>query len=741
MAIGYTFPGVYPNIKDLSQIVTANSITSCAYVGEAEFGPINTPVLVSNLKQYVDLFGELNSKYGYMGYSLAVAAETINSHYVVRVVNKDSAKYAFAKIAKRGSTTDVDDNDISVGYTIDEVEQAKEDASILFIDGEGTKDDLHSMIVVANNPNNKKYSVEIVDNTIITEKALLSTSTTVSYKNGTVDEEVEADVNLETFISNLATSLGTAYADLELSLLDASSTQKQVVFTGISASKKLYLSDTANGKLLAALGLTAGCYDDKNIIGSPFTTFTTFDSTLVGESIVINISPIIMTVNYLNDTIENIGLKNGDNVVISNASNVEFNGTFAISNVATNSFDVEIPNKIEDPTAPVSIRFVKYPDADETAFGIKVYETIGKVTALVEQYTNLTLYMNKDNLGNSTFVEDIVNNNSPYIQVFVNPNITSINEQVPQVTGLADGKLVGGTSGEAATLNDLLAGWEQFRDRSQTTVTLLMNSGYANKDNVAYQSKMLEIAEARRDCFCLFDSPMTEGKADNLIDWRKNIQGFNTYRGAISAPWVKTYDSIQGRPNFLMAPSAYVAKIMGIANPWIAPAGMNRGILTSSTVSPIGLAQYYDETVGGNLYSNQVNCIIKNPGAGYVNWGQKTLQQKPSALDRINVARTVIFIETTLRDAARSHLFENNTAFERMQVTLQFNQFLDTILTADGIQRYKVVCDDSNNTPYIIANNQMVIDVYLWPTYTTEFIELNTIVMGPDASVSVSTGA
>ena len=134
-----------------------------------------------------------------------------------------------------------------------------------------------------------------------------------------------------------------------------------------------------------------------------------------------------------------------------------------------------------------------------------------------------------------------------------------------------------------------------------------------------------------------------------------------------------------------MAPSAYVAKIMGIANPWIAPAGMNRGILTSSTVSPIGLTQYYDETVGGNLYSNQVNCIIKNPGAGYVNWGQKTLQQKPSALDRINVARTVIFIETTLRDAARSHLFENNTAFERMQVTLQFNQFLDTILTADGI--------------------------------------------------------
>lgn len=741
MAIGYTFPGVYPNIKDLSQIVTANSVTSCAYVGEAEFGPINTPVLVSNLKQYVDLFGELNSKYGYMGYSLAVAAETINSHYVVRVVNEETAKYASVKIAKRNGATDVDDDDIAVGYTIQEIEKAKEDASILFIDDEGNKDTQHSMIVVANNPNNKKYSVEIVDNTIITEKALAASETTISYKNGIIDETVAAETNLDTFISNWNTELGNIYSGVVVELLDASTTQKQVKISGISPDKKIYLSDTNGGKLLAALGLIPGCYDSENIVGLAFNTFSTFDSTLVGESIVISVSPIIMTVSYFNDTIANIGLQSGDRVVISNASNAEFNGTFLISNVTLNSFDVEITNKVNNPVAPTSIRFVRYPDADETAFGIKVYETVGKVTALIEQYNNLTLYANKDNLGNSTFVEDIVNNNSPYIQVFVNPNIVDINDQVPKVTGLADGKLSGGTSGETATLDDLLAGWEQFRDRSQTTATLLMNSGYSNKDNVAYQSKMLEIAEARRDCFCLFDSPMTETKADNLLDWRKNIQGFNTYRGAVSSPWVKTYDSVQGKPNFLMAPSAYVAKIMGLSNPWIAPAGMNRGVLTSSTVSPIGLTQYYDETVGGNLYSNQINCIIKNPGAGYVNWGQKTLQQKPSALDRINVARTVIFIETTLRDAARSHLFENNTAFERMQVTLQFNQFLDTILTADGIQRYNVVCDDSNNTPYIIANNQMVIDVYLWPTYTTEYIELNTIVMGPDASVTVSTGA
>jgi phage tail sheath protein FI len=114
---------------------------------------------------------------------------------------------------------------------------------------------------------------------------------------------------------------------------------------------------------------------------------------------------------------------------------------------------------------------------------------------------------------------------------------------------------------------------------------------------------------------------------------------------------------------------------------------------------------------------------------------------KPSALDRINVARTVIYIETTLRDAARYHLFENNTAFERMQITLQFNQFLDEVLNGGGLTRYQVVCDDSNNTPYIIQNNQLVIDIYLWPVYTTEFIALNTIVMGADAEITISSNA
>ena len=387
------------------------------------------------------------------------------------------------------------------------------------------------------------------------------------------------------------------------------------------------------------------------------------------------------------------------------------------------------------------IRVLKLPNDNERTFSLSVFEVNGRVTTRVENFPYLTLFNNKDQYGNSTFIEDVVNSQSQYIQAFYNVSLTN---EYPFPEQFSLRELVNGTSGlpiakasnGSQYLND---GWNNFNDRTQVTVTLLMNSGYAYESDLSYQSKMIEVAEKRRDCFALLDIPQNlSANNEKVLDWRKNVLGFNTYRASLTTPWVKTYDSTQGKSNFLMCPSAYVAKIMGMSKPWIAPAGPNRGVISSATVSPIGLTEAYDEVIGGTLYDAQLNCIIRNPGAGWAVWGQKTLQQKPSALDRINVARTVIYIETTLRDAARYHLFENNTAFERMQVTLQFNQFLDTILADSGIQKYQVVCDDSNNTPYIIANNTMVIDIYLWPTYTTEFIELNTIVMGPDANITVT---
>ena len=648
----YKWPNVYPSIKDLSGVVATNSVTACAYVGEAEFGPINKPTLLSTLKNYTTTFGALNSaKYGYAGYSLAVASESIDTHYFVRVVHagdpanhaEGDAKYAGVKIAKQGGTTAA-----GAGWYVETVDTAvnKNDSGVFFTD-----DSSNAIAFVANNPNNLKFGVRLTDSTINENRAFALGG--ITFGEPGADHMCVAT----------ATGVNTQYVSNDLAVGDA-----------------IEITRTE----------TAGVYT------------------------VTEISEDKTTVKYKVKAIE--GEIEGENPTWTKPADVPA-GNGKIS---------------------------KYPKPSERTFRVEVLKTIGRIEEVVETYEYCTLYQAKDNYGNSMFLEDVINESSDYILAFVNPNLlNALDDDEVLEPELTKANLVGGTSGIKPTSAELNAGWELFRDRTQTSVSLLMNSGYTNNAETSYQAKMLEIAEYRRDCFCLFDIPVSETEYEDAIDWRKNTLAMNSYRGALSAPWVKTYDSVQGRANFLMCPSAYIAKLIGAAgDPWNAPAGPNRGVIGSATVSPTGLTQAYNPVEGGTMYAdNQINCIIKDAGAGYVNWGQRTLQQKPSSLDRINVARTIIYIETVLRDAARWHLFENNTPYERMQIALQFSSFLDTILSANGIASYKVICDNTNNTPIVIANNQLVIDIIITPVYAAESIILNTTVTGADASVTVTSSA
>ena len=726
MAIVGNFPGVYPNITDLSQVVNANSVTSCAYVGEAEFGPINTPTLVTNKKGYIDRFGEINPKYGYMGYSLAVAADTIGQHYVVRVVNKDTARYGQAFVPLSGETEEQPEE----GLTIDEVESAKKDSGALFRSisdesgdnsGEIVIDTKTAFKIVSDNPNNKDIRVKIEDSTINTNKNYRTLKTTIS------DNKVHVTIADENVIQAGDTIVVTCP---QWDSTDAETGETKVYskkFTVDEIAKSYYFSTSihdggTNYKVGDILTLTGATLSDN--------TDLQVKVTRVGANGVIE-KAVPMTGSDYNKL--ESSSPNGYQTTGGTGSNC----VVKVYNKERSDVVVYTDTETHTPDNPDTLRIIKYPDLEETTFSVIVMEAKNKTVETVEVYNYVTLFPNKDQYGNSTFVEDVINGRSVYIQIFANPEL----ETTSPVPTFGTYKVANNTSGENPEMTELVAAWDLFLDRTRTTVSLLMNCGYINEAENSYQSAMLKVAEKRRDCFCLFDVPSTATESDAVLDWRKNSQGFNTYRGAVFTPWVKTFDSVQGKRNFNMCPSAYIAKIMGEAGkPWIAAAGPNRGYYTSSVVTPTGLTSYYDEDTGGVLYQNQLNCGIKDVG-GYANWGQKTLQMKPSALDRINVARTVIYIETTLREAARYHLFENNTAFERMQVTLQFSQFLDEVLNGGGLTRYQVVCDDSNNTPYIIAQNQMVIDIYLWPVYTTEFIALNTIVMGADAEVTVSSNA
>ena len=735
MSLVGNFPGVYPKITDLSQIVSANSITSCAYVGEAEFGPINKPTLVTNLRGYNDKFGKLNSKYGYMGYSLAVAADSINNHYIVRVVDEDTARYAIATAALSGKDiSSYTPQEVTVGLmnTINE----KEDATALFdylVEDTEVLEKNSAFKVLSTDPNNRDLRVEIIDSTINTNKNYKASYAMVS--GNTVKVMLPAEGLFKEDDSIVVSSA-------QQSDYDARTTVKSV-----SNSYQFSLAD--NPIVEAGSG-----YAEGEVVHLKNTSLAYTGELMRVKILSVSDLGAIESVELL-DTIDynSVATTEGKTLTIDDGTGSGGKIKVKQLEVANVIFFDRDSEKTYEPTLPTDFRILLYPIDSETTFAIRVYEKVENALSLVEQYEYLTLFANKDQYGNSTYVEDVINGRSNYINVFVNPLVTDessadyIKYPIPAFySGESKLELKGGTSGTPIMraengMKYLTQGWSKFNDRTQTSVSILMNCGYSFEGNNAYQEAMLAVAEKRRDCFCLFDVPSTATDSENVLDWRKNDQGFNTYRGAVFTPWVKAYNSAEGKRNFSMAPSAYIAKIIGAAGePWIAPAGPNRGMYTSSVVSPTGLSSYYNEDVGGELYSAQLNCGIKDL-AGFSNWGQKTLQMKPSAMDRINVARTVIYVETTLRDAARYHLFENNTAFERMQITLQFNQFLDTILNGGGLSRYQVICDDTNNTPYIIAQNQLVIDVYLWPVYTTEFIALNTIVMGADAEITVTSNA
>ena len=814
----YKWPNVYPSIKDLSGVVATNSGTSCGYVGEAEFGPINKPTLLSSLNNYTSIFGSLNSaKYGYAGYSLAVASESIDSHYFVRVVKageegaheEDDAKYASVKVPAKGNSYTT-----GYGWYVEEVSPAMDqgDSSGFFnsstyeiatvsIASAGTGYALEDTLNIPLGDHGIEEGVATV--TGLTSKFHVSAIVmdTTHEPSGYADGD-EVIIDLDTTDARFALTVtegqitGITVVEGGESSVDLTA-QSFEALGGTGTGLYLLPTFTNNGEI-ASISLTNTGETENSTVDTPIATTTSGTGTgatvnvtldnrdLLNAFIVVASNPNNLkfsvrvtnsTINtnraYMYDTLTYTAqgdntykatitgvnseifktLQVGDEIELSRSN--ESNGVYTVTAFTFTQTDESVPavgtiefvvTASEQPVDVSNGKISNYPKPNSHTFQLDVLQQIGRVNTVVESYQYCTLYPAKDNYGNSIFVEDVINGSSNYINVFVNPNLLDVTEAdtvLEPVYSVTTMYLEGGQSGGRPSTKDLNKAWSLFNDRSQTYVTLLLNSGYSNKGETSYQNAMLEVAEKRRDCFCLFDIPMTEVEYEDAIDWRKNILGTNSYRGALSSPWVRTYDSVQGRAGFVMCPSAFIAKLIGAAgDPWNAPAGPNRGIISSATVSPTGLTQAYDDVQGGNLYAdNQINCIIRDTGAGYVNWGQRTLQQKPSSLDRINVARTIIYIETVLRDAARWHLFENNTPYERMQITLQFSSFLDRVLAAGGIANYKVICDNSNNPPIVIQNNQLVIDIIITPVYAAESIILNTTIVGEDASVSVTSSA
>ena len=207
----------------------------------------------------------------------------------------------------------------------------------------------------------------------------------------------------------------------------------------------------------------------------------------------------------------------------------------------------------------------------------------------------------------------------------------------------------------------------------------------------------------------------------------------NSSYAALYGNWLEIYDKWNGRYRWIPS-SGHVAGIYAntddVSDPWFAPAGLNRGIISNIRK----LAYNPNQGKRDILYKNGINPITSFAGQGKVIWGQKTMLDKNSAFNRINVRRLFIILEKSIATAMKYFLFEPNDSFTRLQLINMIDPFLRDVKSRRGIYDYMIISDSTNNTPERIDRNELWVDIYIKPVKAAEFVVLNFIATKTGAS-------
>jgi hypothetical protein len=266
---------------------------------------------------------------------------------------------------------------------------------------------------------------------------------------------------------------------------------------------------------------------------------------------------------------------------------------------------------------------------------------------------------------------------------------------------------------------DYTAAFNLLANKDEYRFNVLLAPG-VGLDNAA-SSTMISTCEGRGDAIAVVDTKVYGAVVSSAAT---AAAGQSSNYAATYWPWIQLYSSALGKAVWSPA-----STVMGgvfafndqVGAEWFAPAGLNRGGVPSVLRAERKLTQNDRDT----LYNANVNPLATFPGEGVVVFGQKTLQRKATALDRVNVRRLLIALKDFIGQVGNNLVFEQNTTVTRNRFLSQVNPYLDSVVQRQGLYTYKVVMDESNNTPDVIDRNQLVGQIYIQPTKTAEFIILN----------------
>ena len=271
---------------------------------------------------------------------------------------------------------------------------------------------------------------------------------------------------------------------------------------------------------------------------------------------------------------------------------------------------------------------------------------------------------------------------------------------------------------------------DTLSNQDEYDINMVALPGVIHSKHPLVTNAAIDMVEARGDAFYVMDTSIATSTVNQAVS---DVSGLDTNYAATYYPWVKVLDTTQNKP-VLVPPSVIVPGAIAasdrIAAEWFAPAGLNRGVLGNVLEAKIRLNQAERDT----LYNDKINPIATFPQTGVCIWGQKTLQTRSTALDRINVRRLLIALKKFIASSSRYLVFEQNTNATRNRFLNIVNPYLEGVQQKQGLYSFRVQMDENNNTADVVDRNQLVGAVYLQPTKTAEFIVLDFNVLPTGAT-------
>tara|TARA_X000001382_G_scaffold109942_1_gene86300 strand:+ start:4888 stop:6723 length:1836 start_codon:yes stop_codon:yes gene_type:complete len=287
---------------------------------------------------------------------------------------------------------------------------------------------------------------------------------------------------------------------------------------------------------------------------------------------------------------------------------------------------------------------------------------------------------------------------------------------------IESGNNQGLNTGDSTTLTAYEDAINLMANADEYDINLMMLPGLNIENDSALINKAIDVCETRADAFLIAD-PVNYGSSVTTVN--SKADSIDSNYAAVYWPWVQIQDARNNGALRWVPPSVVLGGVYAfndkVAHPWFAPAGLNRGGLDTVVQAERKLLLSQRDT----LYDSSVNPIATFPGQGVTVFGQKTLQKKSSALDRINVRRLLIRVKKFIASSSRFLVFEQNNEQLRKRFLNIVNPFLEQVQSQSGLSAFKVVMDETNNTPDTIDRNQLIGQIFLQPTRTAEFIILD----------------